>query len=62
MKYEFKLAFLKDIVGPSSNINTQKKKSQEEKNSISVMKDTIESVGCRPKICITKANTEIVKK
>lgn len=57
MTYEFKLAFLKDVLGTSPNINTQKEKSQEEKDSISVVKDTIESVGCKPKICITKGRS-----
>lgn len=53
MKYEFKLAFLKDSMGTSPNIVTQKEYSQEE-DSISVVENTIESVGCRPKIHITE--------
>lgn len=44
-------------MGASPNINIQKEKSQEEKDSISVAKDTIESVGCRPKIQITKGRS-----
>lgn len=53
MKYISKLAFLRDIKGASSNINT-KEKSQGEKDSISVAKDTIKPVSWRPKIRITK--------
>lgn len=53
MKYEFKLAFLKDGMGTSPNIVTQNEYSQEE-DSISVVENTIESVGCRPKIHITE--------
>lgn len=39
MKYELKLAFLKDGMEARSNLNTP------EKNSTSVAKDTTESVG-----------------
>lgn len=53
MKYEFKLAFLKDGMGTSPNIVTQKEYSHEE-DSINVVENTIESVGCRPKIHITE--------
>lgn len=39
MKYELKLAFLKDVTEAGPDINTL------ERNSISIAKDTAESVG-----------------
>lgn len=48
MKYELKLVFLKDIMKARPNINTPKKKSQEQ-NRISIAEDTTESVGFQAK-------------
>lgn len=54
MKYELKLAFLKDVMGERPNINTPK-------SNISIGKDTTESVGFQTKTSYYKRpvlNTE----